>query len=140
MSCYNSIVIDAPVDKVWAAVRDFHNLSAFPNVVEKLEVVGDLSGTQIGARRVLNDAFQETLLALDDNARVVRYSIDDGPEAVSKDNVTGYVGQVKVFPVTADNTTFVEWTSSWDDSGGGVGEFCSPIYQALLGDLKASLS
>ena len=115
-------------------------MSAFPNVIEKLETIGDIAGTQIGAKRVLNDAFHETLLGLDDEARTVRYSIDDGPEAVSKDNVSGYVGQLQVFPVTADNSTYVLWTSSWDHSGGGVAEFCNPVYQALLGDLKASFS
>lgn len=140
MGCYNSTVVPAPVDKVWASLRDFHDLSSFPNVVEKVEVVGEASGTQIGARRVLNDAFHETLLALDDNARVVRYSIDDGPEALSKDKIVGYIGEVRLFPVTEDDSTYVLWTSSWESSNGGVAEFCDPIYKALLADLKASFS
>ena len=140
MGCYNSTVVNASADKVWAALRDFHDLSAFPNVVENVDVVGDVSGTQIGAKRVLNGAFHETLLALDDNARIIRYSIDDGPEALANDCVSGYIGQIQVFPVTDSDAAFVLWTSSWDDSNGGVAEFCSPIYQALLGDLKASLS
>jgi hypothetical protein len=42
------------------------------------------------------------------------------------------------FPVTADNTAFVLWTSTWQSSGGGVAEFCNPIYQALLADLKST--
>jgi len=132
--------LSAPADKVWAALRNFHDLSTFPNVIENVDIVGDTAGTQIGAQRVLNGAFHETLLALDDNARVIRYSIDDGPEALAKDSVSGYVGEVQVFPVTDDDASFVLWTSSWDDSNGGVAEFCNPIYQALLGDLKASLS
>ena len=37
---------------------------------------------KLSAKRVLNGAFHETLLALDDDARVIRYSIDDGPEAL----------------------------------------------------------
>ena len=140
MGCCNSTVVPAPVDKVWASLRDFHDLSSFPNVIEKVEVVGEASGTQIGAGRVLNGAFHETLLALDDNARVVRYSIDDGPEAVSKDNVAGYIGEVRLFPVTEDDSTYVLWMSSWESSGGGVAEFCDPIYKALLADLKTSFS
>jgi hypothetical protein len=140
MGCLNSAVIPAPVDKVWAALRDFHNLDAFPNVVTKLDKVGEASGTQVGAKRVLNDAFHETLVGLDDKARVLRYSIDDGPEATSKDNVSGYVGEVRVFPVTDSDQSFVQWSSSWDHSGGGVAEFCTPIYQVLLGDLKSTFS
>ncbi len=140
MGCYNSAVVNAPVEKVWAALRDFHNMSVFPNVVEKLDIVGDAPGTQIGAKRVLNGVIHETLLALEEQARVVRYSIDDGPEAVSKDNVVGYIGEIRVFPVTDEEATFVLWTSSWESSGGGVAEFCNPIYKALLSDLKSAFS
>ena len=140
MGCYNSTVVNASAGKVWATLRDFHNLSAFPNVVENVDVVGDVSGTQICAKGVLNGAFHETLLALDDNTRIIRYSIDDGPATLAKDCVNGYIGQVQVFPVTDGDAAFVLWTSSWDDSNGGVAEFCNPIYQALLRDLKASLS
>ncbi len=140
MGCFNSVVVNAPVDKVWKALRDFHDLSWAPNVVEDVEQIGDIPGTQIGAKRVLNGAFQETLLGLDDHQRTLFYSIDDGPDAVSKDNVTGYVGRVKVLPVTDSNTTYVSWESSWESSGGGVREFCDPIYQALLADLKKTFS
>ena len=140
MGCCNSTVVAAPVADVWAAVRDFHNMSAFPNVIQSVNAVGDTLGTQIGAKRVLNGVFHETLVALDDDARVLRYSIDDGPEAVSKDNVSGYIGELSLYPVTDGNHTFAIWTSGWENSGGGVAEFCDPIYQALLSDLKASFA
>ena len=140
MGCYNSTVVNAPVDTVWTALRNFHDMSSFPNVIESCEAIGDTPGTQIGAKRILNGVFHETLRGLDDHARVVRYSIDDGPEAASKDNVTGYIGEIRVFPISADDATFVLWTSSWESSGGGVAEFCDPIYRALLEDLKGSFS
>ena len=38
--------------------------------------------------------------------------------------------------MTDGNATFVEWSSSWQDSKGGVTEFCDPIYKALLDSLK----
>jgi len=140
MSCYNSAIIPAPVNQVWSKLRDFHDMSWASGVIESCDQGNDLPGTQIGAKRVLNNAFYETLQALDDQERVVRYSIDDGPEAVSKDNVSGYIGEVRVFPVTDGNQTFVLWTSSWEDSGGGVAEFCDPIYKALLDALKKHFS
>ncbi|HEY3326702.1 MAG TPA: SRPBCC family protein [Novimethylophilus sp.] len=140
MGCYNSVVIDAPADQVWAKVRNFHDLSWAAGVIEQCVAVGNIPATQIGAKRVLNNAFHETLHALDDLARVVRYSIDDGPGAASKDNVQGYVGEVRVFTVTENNGSFVVWASSWDSSGGGVAEFCNPIYRALLAALKKSFA
>jgi hypothetical protein len=141
MSCYNSIVVAAPVDEVWAALRNFHDLSWSNQVVESVEVVGEQKGDQIGAKRVLNGAFHETLRDLNDDEHTLRYSIDDGPAAVSKDNVTGYLGTVKVAPVTDNDTTYVEWSSRWEESSnGGVADFCNPIYRALLADLKAHFS
>lgn len=136
MSCYTSAVIDAPADEVWAVVRRFHDMSWAAGVVESCEEKGDLAPTQIGAERILNGAFHETLLGLDDTERVLRYSIDDGPDAVSRDNVSGYVGEVRVQPVTVGNRSFVTWRSSWASSGGGVEEFCTPIYQSLLQALQ----
>jgi hypothetical protein len=137
MGCYNSTVVNAPVDTVWAALRNFHDLSACPNVITGLDKVGDLSGNQIGAQRVINGAFHETLVALDEDARILRYSIDDGPDALSKDQVMGFIGEVRVFPVTDSNASFVLWTATWQAGGEGTKAFCDPIYQALLGDLKA---
>jgi len=140
MSCYNSAVIPAPLDKVWGKLRDFHDMSWAEGVIESCENANNMPGTQIGAKRILNGAFHETLLALDDNEHIVRYSIDDGPDAVAKDNVSGYIGEVSAFPVTDGNQTFVLWTSSWEDSKGGVAEFCDPIYKALLDALKKHFS
>jgi hypothetical protein len=134
VGCYNSAIIQAPVKEVWAALRKFHDLSWSANVVTDVKTEGNPE--QIGAKRVLNGVFCETLLALDDVERKMRYSIDDGPDAVSKDNVSGYIGQIKVFPNTDDNSTFVLWTSRWEAGGDGTQEFCDPIYRALLADLQ----
>ncbi|MGE3597138.1 MAG: SRPBCC family protein [Dehalococcoidia bacterium] len=136
MSCYNSTVVPAPVDQVWAKLRNFHDMSWATGVIESCEAVGNVAGTQLGARRILNKAFHETLRGLDDSRRVLRYSIDDGPDAVAKDKVTSYIGEVGVYPITDTNDTFVLWTSTWEDSAGGVGAFCNPIYRALLDALK----
>ena len=138
MGCYNSAVIGAPVADVWAAMREFHDLSWSANVVTSLQTDGNPEAA--GAKRKINDAFMETLLELDDHERLMRYSIDDGPGPVSKDNVAGYVGTIRVFPVTDNDTTFVLWTSTWESGGEGAAELCNPIYQALLADLQAHFS
>lgn len=141
MGCYNSVVINAPADEVWDVLKNFHDLSWSKNVVNKVEIVGSKSSDEIGAQRVLNDAFHETLRSLNNDAKKFTYSIDDGPAAVSKDNVVGYVGEVSVFSVSENNTSFVLWTSQWEsEKEEGVAELCSPIYHALLQDLKSNFS
>jgi hypothetical protein len=140
MGCYNTCVVNAPVEQVWAALRNFHDMSWAPAVVTSLKPIGDAAGDQLGAKRVLNGAFHETLRGLDDVDRVITYSIDDGPELVSRDQISGHVAVVRVFAVTDSNATFVVWSSTWKDSPGGVKDFCDPIFKALLDSLKHHFS
>ena len=141
MGCYNSIVIDTPADKVWDVLKNFQDLSWSKNVITKVDIVGDKAQNEVGAKRILNDAFHETLRSVDEQSKKFTYSIDDGPAVVSKDNVEGYIGEVSVFSVSNNDTSFVLWTSEWEsEKEGGVADFCNPIYHALLQDLKAHFS
>lgn len=137
---YQSTVVNAPVETVWSALSNFHDMSWAPNVISDLVVVGDGGPRDIGAKRVLNGVFSETLRTLDDDGHTFTYSIDDGPSPVSASEVSNYVGQVAVRPITeGDGGTFVEWSSTWDMNDEAAAEFCHGIYVALLGDLKASM-
>lgn len=139
--CYNSAVINAPCSTVWGAIRDFHDLGWAAGVVTNTDVVGLLKGDQIGAKRILNGMFHETLLSLDDHAHTFSYRIDDGPGPVAKDAVKNDIGRVCVSPITDNNTAFVEWESSYDSADdGAVGTLCHPMYQALLHTLKKHFS
>ena len=140
-SCYNSIVVDVPREKVWETIKDFHDLAWADPVITKLEIVGDKTGSQIGAQRHLNDAFLERLVSVDEEGFTFTYSIDDGPDPLSKDAALNYVGTVRLLPVTDSGATFVEWTSSFQsDSDQAVSDFCNPVYVALLGALKSHLA
>ena len=132
MSCYSSCVVKASADDVFTTLSNFHDLGWAGGVVESFEVVGDRGAREIGAQRIINGAFHETLRALDQADRVFEYSIDDGPGPVSKDAVVGYIGRVRVAPITTGEGSFIEWTSRWQDSKGGIEELCNPIYQALM--------
>ena len=136
-STYQSIIVNAPLDQVWDTVNDFHDLSWAPNVIEKCEAEGDASGTEPGAKRILNEAFHETQIEWNEEDHRIRYSIDDGPSPVSKDEVSNYIGQLRLLPVTENNVTFVEWSSSWNASSEDAVDFCHNIYVNLLSDLAA---
>ncbi|MDZ4147786.1 MAG: SRPBCC family protein [Flavobacteriaceae bacterium] len=141
MGCYNSVVVNAPAEKVWETIKNFHDLSWSKNVVQKVDVIGSKKGNEVGAKRILNDAFHETLLSIDEKTKTFTYSIDDGPAVVSKDNVEGYVGEVRVFSVSDNDTAFVLWTSRWKSAKeGDVAAFCNPVYHAILKDLKLYFS
>ncbi len=135
---YQSIVIDQPADRVWNAISNFHDLTWAPNVVTGVEVVGETPGDQVGAVRVLNGVFRETLKEVDAKSRTFSYSIDDGPSPISKDDVSNYVGKVEV-QENSEGGTLVEWSSSWEQNDEPAYEFCHGIYLALLDDMKKSL-
>jgi len=132
---YQSININAPIDEIWDIVHDFHDFSWAPEVITSCVPQGDKNGVEIGAQRILNDVFRETLLELNHETHTIRYSIDDGPSPISKREVSNYIGHLHLSPGTKDTSTFVEWLSSWEsDSDEGV-KFCHDIYVSLLNSL-----
>ena len=138
-STYQSIVIDAAPRQVWEAIRDFHDASWTPNVISSLEPIGDRKGNEIGASRVLNGVFHETLRELDDAGHAFSYSIDEAPSPICSTEISDYVGRVAVKASPDGAGSMVEWSSSWQNNDEAGYEFLHPIYMALLGDMKASL-
>ncbi|MGI9536249.1 MAG: SRPBCC family protein [Desulfocapsaceae bacterium] len=135
----NTIEIKAPVSKVWETIHDFHDMSWAPGVITDVKKVGDKKGSEIGAQRILNDAFHETLIKLDSDGHTFSYTIDDGPDPVSNTSVQSYIGTVQL--TTAGDNTLVEWSASFNSARENeVEDFCNAIYRALLSALKDTLS
>lgn len=138
-NCHNSVVVNASKQQVWNRIVDFHDMSWTPNVIENVKKIGDKSGHEIGAKRVLNGAFKETLLAVDAENFKFEYSIDDGPGPLQQDQIEFYKGKVQL--KDTDGGTEVIWTSEFkskDDNA--VTELCNPVYQGMLQDLAADFS
>jgi len=62
-----SIGVNATISDVWAKLNYFHNFSWAPNVITNVDIVGDIDGSQVGAKRILNKAFHETLVKIDND-------------------------------------------------------------------------
>ena len=137
--CYQSKIINAPIEKVWDTIKCFHTLDWAPSVVTSTQKVGELKGNQVGAKRILNEAFHETLLEICDVAHTFSYSIDEGVPPVSSKEVSNYIGVVKLHPITLTNETLIEWKSSWDANTKEAEEFCHMLYVAMMNDLNKSL-
>ena len=138
-STNQSITVNQPIEKVWNTISNFHNMAWCPNVITSCVPDGDAGGDEVGAKRVLNDAFHETLIEANADDHVIRYSIDNGPPPVSRDDVSNYVGVIKL-SAADDGATLVKWSSSWDADGEDAVEFVQGIYVALLGDLANTLN
>ena len=135
-----SKVINAPIDVVWQRFSNFHELSWAANVLSSCEKTGDIDGDKVGAKRILNHAFHETLTEISPAGYSVKYSIDDGPSPVSKEEVSNYIGAIQLSPASGGNDTLVEWNSSWESNSDEAVAFCRGIYVALLNELADSFS
>jgi hypothetical protein len=117
--CYNPFTVDAPCEQVWAAISDFHDLSWAPQVITDVTAVGERRADQLGAQRILDGVFYETLVTHDPLNKTLTYRIEDGPSPVAKHVVRNYIGMVRVLPITASNQSFVEWESTYDSADDG---------------------
>lgn len=137
---YNSIIVPAPVEQVWSRIRNFHDFSWAPSLIASCEKVGDGDGYSVGARRRLNGVFLDTLIAYSAIDRRMTYSIDEGPSPVSSAEIHDYAGDLHLLPVTAVNTTFVEWSAMWESENTDAVEYMNNVYRSLLTDLAAGFA
>ena len=108
-----SSVIDAPIEKVWARIRDFNGLPSWhPRMVES-EIEGGRKATDIGAIRKFKVAsgaiVREKLLAFSDGDYLTTYSIIEHPAPISNHTST-----LKLRRVTDGDRTYAEWSASFD--------------------------
>ncbi|MFA9474795.1 MAG: SRPBCC family protein [Filomicrobium sp.] len=88
-------------EQVWRTVRDFHDFS-WSTTITSCDAIGGKPGDVVGAQRLLNGAFAETLIEHNDSTHTISYSIDDGPNPVSAGDVKEYIGHLKLRPITHD--------------------------------------
>jgi NADPH:quinone reductase-like Zn-dependent oxidoreductase len=136
-----STVIDAPIDAVWAILRDFNGHDRWhPAVAESLiedgrrpDEVGCVRRFRMNSGAVL----REQLLKLSDREHSFTYCILESPIPL-----IDYVAVLRLKPVTDGNRTFWEWSSSFRTPPGEeaalaalVGE---GVYEAGFNAIKAS--
>jgi hypothetical protein len=139
-STQQSKIIKAPIDQVWGKLSNFHELPWAAEILPSVEKVGEKNAHEVGAKRILNDAFHETLTRFEPENFRLEYSIDDGPSPVSKKEVSNYVGVIQMSPMVEGDVTLVAWNSSWKSNSEDAVEFCHGIYIALLDALEKSFN
>src|SRR6267378_1817622 len=107
-----SAVIDAPIERVWAVLRDFNSHTAWHPVVAESEIEGGEPSDQIGfvRRFTLRDGnrIREQLLALSDRDHVSTYCILDASVPLRR-----YVATLQLKRVTDGERTFWHWQSTF---------------------------
>ncbi len=137
-----SAVIDAPIERVWAVLRDFNSHSAWHPAVGPSAIERGEAPDQVGCVRefALKDGnhIREQLLALSDRDHVSTYCILDATLPMRN-----YVATVQLKRVTDGERTFWHWESTFDVPRGREREFeqlvGGQVYEAGFTGLAAFL-
>ena len=139
-----STVIDAPIEAVWALLRDFNGHDRWHPVVDTSQIERGLPSDKVGAVRRfrLNDGseLREQLLTLSDLEQTFTYCLLDTPVPL-----LNYVAHVRLFPVTDGDMTFWEWESRFDTPAGREQELAEMVgtgiyeagFEAIRNELQA---
>lgn len=108
-----SSVLDAPVDRVWARVRDFNALPRWHPRIAESSIEDGLPSDKIGCVRSFRlqngDRIRERLLGLSDHDLFCTYAILESPMPL-----TNYVATLRLTPISDGDRTFIEWTAEFD--------------------------
>ncbi len=134
-----SIVIDAPVEAVWAIVRDFSALPAWIPGLGPCTIEDGRAPDSVGCIRAFSlgngDPVRERLLALDD----ARYSFSYNFETLAFP-VENYVAEFEAIPLTSGDRTLVRWSATFDEAPADAGKYVDIISNAVFGGGLASLA
>jgi uncharacterized protein YndB with AHSA1/START domain len=111
---WTSRVMKAPVEKVWATMRDFAGMGGWHDEITKMYMLKNARSDKVSGIRDFyfgDGHLNEELLHLCDLTRSFSYRITK-----SEIPWINYVSGPQLWPVTADNSTFGVWTGDWDAS------------------------
>ena len=112
-----STIIDAPIERVWAVLRDFNSHDQWHDLIETSRIEGGERSDQVGCVRNFSlkdgNRIREQLLSLDDGAHRSTYCIVDATVPLQR-----YVATVTLKPVTDGNRTFWHWDSTFSTPAG----------------------
>jgi uncharacterized protein YndB with AHSA1/START domain len=135
-----STVIDAPIEKVWARIRDFNGLPDWHPRMVKSEIEGGKPAHEVGSVRnfqiISGATVREKLVAHSDDDHSVTYAIIETPQPITNHQATLLLRRV-----TDGNRTFAEWSASFDapaEEADKVAEgMATNVFQGGFNALKA---
>ncbi len=137
-----STIIDAPIERVWAVLRDFNSHDQWHSAVKQSRIDGTDRSDQVGCVRnfELQDGhcIQEQLLTLSDRDFKSSYCIVQATVPLQR-----YVATLTLKPVTDGNRTFWHWESTFATPPGMERELtemvAKGVYETGFADLRRHL-
>ena len=136
---YATAIIEAPVEAVWARIRDFSALAAWHPAVTHSEIEGGGAPDEVGCIRALTleggATARERLLMLDDSRYSFAYRFETPAFPVEN-----YVATVELIPVTHEDHTLAIWSASFDERPEDKGSFEKLISEKVFAAGWAALA
>ena len=137
-----STVIDAPIARVWAVLRDFNSHDRWHDVVAESRIEGSERSDQVGCVRSFSlkdgNRIREQLLTLSDSEHRSTYCIVEATVPLQR-----YVATVSLKPVTDGDRTFWHWESTFSTPPGQERELAQmvarDVYEAGFENLRRYL-
>jgi Polyketide cyclase / dehydrase and lipid transport len=119
---YASIILKAPVETVWSLVRNFNGLPNWAPAVARSKIENGLDSDVVGCVRSFHTHdgghIRERLLALDDANYCFMYNFEKPAFPVKN-----YIATLRLYPVTATDQTFAEWSATFDEAPEDAGKY-----------------
>ncbi len=137
-----STIFEAPVEAVWALVRDFNGHDQWHPAVASSQIEGGRDADRVGSvrrfRLETGEELREQLLTLSDAETVFSYCLLDTPIPL-----LNYVAHVRLVPVTDGDRTFMQWDCRFDTPKGREAELeaavATGIYEAGFRAIRTEL-
>ncbi len=128
---YTSSVIDAPAERVWAAIRDFNGLPSWHPGIADSRIEQGQPSDKVGCIRNFNlkggGNIREQLLALSDYEMSCSYAILSSPMGVEN-----YIATLELTPITDGGRTFAAWSAEFDCAAERETELARTVGQGVF--------
>lgn len=139
---FKSAVIDAPVETVWAVIRDFNGHDRWHPIVVDSHIEDGGPSDRVGCVRSFHVQggahVREELTALSDQDHGFSYRILE-----AEVGLLNYVAHMKLIPITEDGRTFLQWWSRFDTPPGEEASLKrmveQDVYQAGIDAIRAAV-
>lgn len=137
--CIISVVIPAPVDRVWEKIGNFYDLSWAKHFIQDCKPIGSATSKTPGMKRLVNGLFEEVLVEYKEDDYFYVTRMENGPPPVSPEQVSNYTAAISLIPMKGNKGTYAKICAHWEtaqEEGGSV-EFFEDRNTLLLEDLAS---
>eukprot|EP01100_Stratorugosa_tubuloviscum_P009326 TRINITY_DN3900_c0_g1_i1.p1 TRINITY_DN3900_c0_g1~~TRINITY_DN3900_c0_g1_i1.p1 ORF type:complete len:147 (-),score=68.04 TRINITY_DN3900_c0_g1_i1:74-514(-) len=137
-----SAVFPLPIDRIWSHLRDFTFPARAIPTIESVIIEDNRDPSAVGATRVIRwktgESRKQRLIELSDqHYRITWELIESDPIAEASAVITS----VKLYRISENNTTLVEWSSDFSaDATGSFVTFEQNSYMQNLREIRSHIS